>query len=35
MYLLIKRMFDIVASVSLIGVLLIPFLVNFQKNQSR
>ena len=31
MYLLIKRMLNIVASISLIGVLLIPFLVNFSE----
>lgn len=31
MYLLIKRMLNIVASISLIGVLLTPFLVNFSE----
>lgn len=31
MYLLIKRMLNIVASISLIGVLLIPFLIYFSE----
>ena len=35
MYLLVKRMLDILASISLIGVLLIPLLIIFAKQLIR